>query len=173
MGCFAEGDEARPDFRLLQNGAVSLFRRKDFFEEARASLRELGYVEFLITYRDMASFKVALSDALDWQGLFGYSPWSGNLDALNDGLGDFPFGPTACASFCIEDFDKLAVDEAEFALIMLDLLETNARYHLLYGRRLAVLIQTSDSGFEARGLGGRNAQWNAREWLWKDRGLPY
>jgi hypothetical protein len=101
-------DETHSDYSLLQNGAVNLFWRKEPFEKSLNELRKLGYTLISIRFESIESFLVQLSEGLRWHDQFGYAPWTGNLDALNDSLRDPPsFSPSGCLAICIEDFDKL------------------------------------------------------------------
>jgi hypothetical protein len=163
-------DGERADFALLQNGAVNLFWRKTIYNEAREDLRALNYHEIAITYGDFETFLLDVSGGLRWQERFGYPAWNGNLDALNDGLSELPSDKLGVA-LCIEDFDLLVARDGEWAKAILDIFELNSRMHLLFGRRLIGLFQTNDPRYEAPGLGGRNASWNRKEWLWSDRGI--
>jgi len=114
---------------------------------------------------------VQLSEGLRWHDQFGYAPWTGNLDALNDSLRDQPaFSPCGCLAICIEDFDKLVSVDREFAWKLLDILEYQSRDNLLLGRKLVALIQTNDNRYEADNIGARHAQWNRHERLWSSRG---
>jgi hypothetical protein len=156
--------------RLLAAGAVSLFWRPALFETAKAALRALDYELIEITCSGVEAFKQALSDGLRWQDQFGYEPWTGNLNALNDGLRYPPVGEDAGLAICLRGFDAIAAEDPVFAHAVLDVIEYNSRHHLLHGRRLLALVQTRDAGFRADGLGARNAWWNEAEWLDANRG---
>ncbi|HEX7693257.1 MAG TPA: hypothetical protein VF409_02135 [Sphingomonas sp.] len=92
------GDEAdlkRADWPLLQDGAVNLFRRIDIFEETQGALAVLGYDVLAVDCRSgWSAFQDQISLVLRWQEQFGYAGWNGNLNALNDALRYFPFGPS-------------------------------------------------------------------------------
>lgn len=167
----SEGDEDRADYRLLQYGAVTLFWRAALFEAAKADLRALDYHLIEIACAGVEPFVQALGEGLRWRDQFGYEPWSGNLNALNDGLRDPPVGAEGGLAICLGDFHTIAREDAGFAQGVLDVIEYNSRDHLLRGRRLMALVQTADAGFHADGLGARAAWWNPAEWLNANRGL--
>ena len=54
---------------------------------------------------------------------------------------------------------------------MLDVFARAIRYHMLFGKRLIILVQSDDPRIHFDGLGGVSAMWNSREWLNKNRGL--
>jgi Barstar (barnase inhibitor) len=162
---FTEADcQGRPDWPLLQNGAVNLFRDSEILARARADLASLGYELAEISCRgSRSSFERQFSDLLRWEDQFGYAPWSGNLNALNDGMRDYPFGASERSALVIDGFHLLASEDAAYAHGLLDILESAARDHLLFGRMLVALIQTDDRSYYAPGLGARCASWNSRE----------
>ncbi|HRD45071.1 MAG TPA: hypothetical protein PLF78_01160, partial [Caulobacter sp.] len=83
---FKDPNHNRTDWRLLQNGAVNLFRQAAYLEESKRELTSLGYETIDLAFSNLDQFKHDLSIALKWEEQFGYAPWDGNLDALNDGL---------------------------------------------------------------------------------------
>lgn len=159
------GDFDRADWELLRHGAITLFWRDGRFEASKAELQDLGYRLIEITCVTPEQFRRAISEALDWEARFGFGPWDGNLNALNDGFASFPFGEDADVAICLRDFHIIAGQEPEFAHGVLDIVEDWSRNHLLTGRRLLALVQTNDVNFRCEGLGGRAASWNAAEWL--------
>jgi hypothetical protein len=164
-------DKLRADWELLAGGAVTLFWRKTLFDAAKAAIRSLDYrlVEVVCTTSDQ--FTADLGSGLNWRGQFGYEPWTGNLNALNDGLRDPPFGPTGCLALCLEGFHQLVAENASLANGVLEVIEYQSRDQLLLGRRLIALVQTNDGSFSATGLGARGATWNQAEWLNSSRSL--
>ena len=112
-----------------------------------------------------------MSDVLKWKEQFGYYPWTGNLDALNDGLRGQPFDSADNATIAIENFDALIKSEKHLSLVLLDLLERHSRNYLLFGKRLIGLIQTNNPKIHFESIGGTSAQWNRDESLDSSRGL--
>jgi hypothetical protein len=90
---------------------------------------------------------------------------------LNDGFRGEPFDSADDSAFCIEGFDLLAAKDRRMAEVILDIIAYQSRSYLLFGKRLIGLIQTADAKYHPGKLGGCSANWNQREWLFKDRGI--
>ena len=167
-----ETDTDRADWPLLQNGAVNLFWKQELFEEARRALEGLDYEILAIDCRSgWHAFQHQISAMLKWREQFGYAPWNGNLDAFNDGLRDFPFGPPKQSALALEGFHVLVEEARDRADAVLDMLEYAARDHLLWSNALVVLVQTDDPRYKCAPVGARRANWNRRECLDSNRGL--
>lgn len=162
---FTHNDYDRADWRLLQNGAVNLYRRPDIYENDLAALKALGYAVVDIDFQSLPAFHEAVSRALDWQQLFGYAGWNGGLDALDDGFGSLELDETHTFAFGVRGFHRLFREDRRLATNLADIIETASRDHLLMGGRLIGLFQTDDPHLELGSLGGRGAQWNHREEL--------
>ncbi|MCI3132633.1 hypothetical protein [Phenylobacterium aquaticum] len=157
--------DRRADWPLLKDGAVTLFWRTSLFEQAKASLTSLSYALASIECISVEQFAADLGGALGWEQQFGYSPWSGNLNALAEGAATVAFPPSLCLALAFEGYHRLVAQDAEFAHGVLDVIEYQARNHLAAGRRLIVLVQTDEAHFVADNLGARRAMWNRAEWL--------
>lgn len=165
-------DMDRADWPLLQNGAVTLFWRPDLLGETQVALRTLGYKISEVTGRSgWSDFTQQMSSVLHWEKQFGYARWTGNLNAFNDGVKGYPFDSSNRSVLIIRDFNALVDENVEGSRTLLDILEGSARDHLLWGRILIVLIQTSDNRYDSGPIGGRSAHWNQREWMNANRGL--
>jgi len=160
----AEGYWERADWPLLHNGAVNLFHAPEILAQARAALSLLGYEIAEIACRgDAPSFERQVSDVLRWEEQFNYAPWSGNLNALDDAMAGYPFGASAKRALVLDGFHVIAERDARYAHALLDILESAARDHLLFGRILVMLVQTDDRDYACPPIGGRSANWNGRE----------
>jgi hypothetical protein len=160
-----------PDWQFLADGAVNLFWRKEIFNEAKDALRRIGYLLIEIEYRTLEEFCNELGAALKWREQFGYEPWTGNLDALNDGLRTPPFPLSRQMAICIERFHRFVDQQAPMAHGLLDVIEYQARNQLLVGNKLLALVQMDNSAFESEKLGARHANWNDAEWMLDRRRL--
>lgn len=156
---------------LLQNGAVHLFWRAEVLDNWCSELMALGYAIHAANCTDQARMRNAISEILRWQEQFGYAPWTGNLDAFNDGLRGFPFGPSGKAALILKRFDLFVRADQRSAELVLDIIEYQARDHLLGGNRLLALVQTDDPTFSPPALGARKPDWNPQEWSNAARGL--
>ena len=119
----------------------------------------------------MTKFYRDVSEALKWNEQFGYAPWTGNLDAFNDGLRGEPMGSSKDTAVCIRNFHNCVKEKPEWSKTILDILARHSRDYLLYGCRLIVLIQTDDANYFCENIGGGGTQWNKSEWMNSLRGL--
>lgn len=162
----------QPDWPFVQNSSITLFKKREFMADAISILRSIEYKILEVSCCHGAeSFFEQVSNIIGWEELFGYSPWNGNLDAFNDGIGEFPFGPSKRAVLVINDFHILAADDRRYATELLDVMECNARDLLLESKILVTFVQTEDASYETGRIGARAAHWNSREWLLANRGL--
>jgi hypothetical protein len=168
----SEADFERADWPLLQNGAVSLFWKPEVLAEARQALADLDYdIAEVSCGAEVPSFEVQMSHALRWREQFGYEPWTGNLNAFNDGMRHLPFGQSGRGALVLTGFHHVVAANSERAHALLDIIESAARDHLLEGKLLIALVQTDDPRYSCEGIGCRNANWNGAEWLDAKRGL--
>jgi Barstar (barnase inhibitor) len=152
----SDADFQRADWPLLQNGAVNLFWRPAILAEAMDNLRKLGYeIGQVSCHSSRVSFNEQFSQVLRWKEQFGYYPWSGNLNALNDGLCDYPFGSAGRSTLVLDRFHLLANEDSKYSHAILDIIESAARNHLLTGKILICLVQTDDNHYECPHIGCR------------------
>lgn len=55
------------------------------------------------------------------------------------------------------------------AYTLLDIFATNARRHILFGKRMILLAQVSDPDYQMEPIGGTPVTWNPKEWMDADR----
>lgn len=171
MAPFSKADVDRLDWELLREGAVTLYWRRALFERDVAWLREHDYSVHLVDCSDVVKFCDQMSRALRFAEHFGYEPWTGNLNALNDAIGCLEFGSHAGVAFCFSRIDLLAAADRQTAQAMLDILDLQSRECLLLGHRLLALAQTDDAAIQLEPVGARAVKWNREEWLDANRGL--
>jgi len=168
---FQYGNDETRDARMLALGAVHLFMQMDIYEEALAEFCDLGYLTIKLKFETVSKFESDLSAALKWEDQFGYSPWNGNLNALNDGFRGEPFESSDSTAICIENFDALVSSNSTLSFHLLDMIERHSRNYLLYGKKLIALIQTNEPKYSCDKIGAGSTHWNEKEWLNKNRGL--
>ena len=159
------------DLKLLHDGAVHLFWQSAVLDEWCAELDALGYAIHVVDCADDLAMRTRLSEVLCWEEQFGYGPWTGNLDALNDGMSSFPFDGVEKAALVFLRFDLHVQRGQRAANGLLDVIERQSRNRLLRATRLLALVQTDDASFYTPELGGRCASWNPDEWSNASRGL--
>jgi hypothetical protein len=169
----SDSDFQRADWPLLQNGAVNLFLKSEILADARQALSALDYEIAEVSCAGPASnFEAQMSLVLRWRENFGYEQWRGNLNALDDGFGCYPFGASSRSALVLTGFHHLVAADGRRAHSILDIIENWSRNHLLRSKCLIALVQTDDPTYESDGLGCRWANWNIRERFYVDRGLP-
>jgi hypothetical protein len=169
MAAFGAAEVDSLDFELLQHGATTLFRRPALFNAAVDQLAALGYLVHRIDAQARGSFVAGLTEALRFHENFGYTPWGGNLDALNDAFREVLFGDHRGVAFAFHGFDALHRVEPRLAQVTLDILEGSSRDHMLFGHRLLAVVHSDDPDLNLGSLGGRGVTWNRQESLTADR----
>ena len=152
----------RRDWNLLQNGAVTLYHRAAILDDDLAWLGANGYRVDRIscaTWTTDALLHAGLASALGFPDYYGE-----NLDAFNDCASTLEIAE-AGRVLAFERFDVPYKTIVPQGFMILDILEAQARQHLLFGRRLLAMIQTDDPMLSIKPLGGRAPTWNSREWL--------
>lgn len=100
-----------------------------------------------------------------------------NLSALDECmLDDLAVPDSGGLALVLNHYDRFANSahashERSTAEVVLDIFAKAVRYHMLFGRRLLILVQSDDPNIQFGRLGGVTACWNHREWLNKNRGL--
>jgi RNAse (barnase) inhibitor barstar len=160
----------RLDWRLLQNGAISLYHRPAFLERDVGWLEQAGYRVVRVDCREWASSGTphpGLARALEFPDYYG-----ANLDALRDVLSDLEVPEDGGLAVVLEHLDAYvrATDRGE-AWAVLDTFEAASRHFLLTGRRLLVLAQSNDPRLEFEQVGARPVLWNPQESIIANR-LP-
>ena len=159
----------RLDWRLLQNGAVTLYFRPQVLEEDVEWLKRHNYrVDSFecSLWVGLSEMHEALSSGLEFPDYYGR-----NLNALNDCISDIEISEEGGRVLVFNKYDSFAARFPDVAWSILDILEINARLQLLFGRRLIVLVQSDDPEISFERVGGGAVSWNPREWLNSSRNL--
>jgi hypothetical protein len=69
-----------------------------------------------------------------------------------------------------EGIDTALTKDPEYTWNLLDVLAASSYPHLLFGRRLLVLVRTHDPRLRIAQVGSHIVGWNAREWSNRARG---
>lgn len=171
MATFSDDPETfqRIDWRLLQNGSISLHYRPEVLVGNAEWLAAHGYQldEFDCTRWDSVETMIReLSDNLNLEECY-----SLNLDALNDGLSEMEIPEESGRVLIFRRYDYFAAKFPKQAWDLLDIIETEARMLLLFGRRLITLLQSDDPRIDFERVGARPVMWNWREWFNVSRGI--
>ncbi len=169
MAAFSDDPETlqRTDWRLLQNGPVTLYWRPECMREDVDWLETHGYIihHFDVTdWTDLAIMHSQFQSNLAFPDYYGK-----NLDALNDCLSDVEIPDDAGTVLAFAHFDSLVASQSTIAAALLDILADNSRRAMLFGKRLIVLLQTDSPDFRTGPIGATTGNWNCREWLDSNR----
>ena len=170
-----DANDQRRDWAILRDGGVALYWRP---EALKADLNWLELNDYEIVEFDAGSWssEEQMHDALRSRLSFPYY-YGKNLDALNDCMGsDLAVPEHGGLALVFNHYDQFAnVDTGSdsnrkgLAEVVLHILARAVRYHLLFGRRLLILVQSDDPQIRFTDLAGVSANWNPREWLNKSR----
>lgn len=165
------------DWVILRDGGVALYWRTEILEADLNWLESKGYTTISFETGDWLSERQmhdALKANLSFPAYYG-----NNLNALDECLWDDLIVPEAGGLvLALKHYDQFTrtvpgnpAYEKKVAEIVLDIFARAVRYHMLFGRRLLILLQSDDPRIQFDRLGGTPASWNPREWLNKNRGL--
>lgn len=172
-----EANDLRRDFAILRDGGVALYWRPEVLKKDLSWLESSGYdiVEF-----DAAEWnsEEQMHDSLRSRLSFPYY-YGKNLDALNDCMcSDLAVPDGGGVALVFHHYDRFATinqvhdsDAKGLAQTVLHILARAVRYHMLFGRRLLILVQSDDPRIRFDDLAGISAGWNPQEWLNQNRGL--
>ena len=171
MPVFSDNPEEwqRLDLRLLQNGSIHLYCSPAILAEDAEWLQTHSY---MLDNFDCSRWETKekmheeLASNLEFPDYYGK-----NLDALNDCLGDIALPDGGGRVLVFNRYDVFTARFPDMAWPLLDIIDGNAWFHLLFGRRLFALVQSDNPGIEFPLIGSRPAMWNPREWPRKNRGL--
>lgn len=171
MSVFSDNPEEwqRLDLSLLQNGSIHLYHRPSVLTEDVEWLRRHDYQ---LDSFDCSKWKTEqvmhddLASQLEFPDYYGK-----NLDALNDCLSEMVVPDRGGRVLVFQRYDVFTSNVQHVAWHVLDIIDRNAWFHLLFGRRLFALVQSDNPGIEFPLIGSRPAMWNRREWLNKNRDL--
>lgn len=169
MAAFSDDPETfeRVDWRLLQNGPVTLYWRPECMREDVEWLEAHGYI---IHHFDVAGWNDLAKMHSEFQSKLAFPDYYGkNLDALNDCLSDVGIPDDAGIALAFAHFDSLVAAQPRVAAALLDIMADNSRRAMLFGKRFIALVQTDSPDFRTGPIGTMTGNWNCREWLDSNR----
>jgi RNAse (barnase) inhibitor barstar len=171
-----EANDQRRDWTILRDGGVALYWRPEALRMDLGWLESNGYnvVEFdAAKWKSEEQMHDSLRSALSFPYYYGK-----NLDALNDCMWSDLVVPDSGGVVLVfhhyDEFVKIGTggqDDKGLARVVLHILARAVRYHMLFGKRLLILVQSDDPRIRFDDLAGVSADWNPREWHNKNRDL--
>jgi RNAse (barnase) inhibitor barstar len=172
-----DANAQRLDWAILRDGGVYLYRRPEFLDEDRGWLESNDYRLIWFDCAEWGSeseMHRALKEGLSFPDYYG-----NNLNAFDECVrDDLAIPDPGGLVLVLNHYDRFAksVDVGTpkgqgVADAILDAFARAIRRHMLFGKRLIILVQSDDPLIVFDGLGGVRATWNSREWLNKNRGL--
>jgi RNAse (barnase) inhibitor barstar len=154
----------RLDFRIIQRGWISLYSNEsilstdiNWFKKENYKIIEFeceNWLEEILMFNE-------INRKLKFPEYFGY-----NYDALNDCLSDIIIENSGLVIVFRNIDSGLNIDTIHN---ILDTFVTNARLHFLFGKRMIILVQVSNSRINIKPVGSYPICWNDKEWLISDR----
>lgn len=139
---------------LMQNGPVTKYWRREYFEEDIAELlrRDYWVPRFdCSSWRNEREMHKVLKAGLRLGDYIG-----DNLQALEESVEYAPIPDHSGLMVALDNFT-----DANHRL--LDTLAYASRWSLLFGRILGVLLRTDDAAYEGKSVGAESLNWNRRE----------
>ncbi len=154
------------DWMLLQNGPITLYYHREILESDLSWLRDHEYQIDLFRCNDWW-YEGDFFDAIFTKLAFRVR----SLDDLDDDLLDLAIPENSGRVLVYYHYDQFVAQNPDVAEKVLDILAYSARYHLLFGRRMMVLVQSNNPKLSFNKVGGCPVIWNGREFTDQARGL--
>jgi RNAse (barnase) inhibitor barstar len=178
-----EVNDQQLDWVILRDGGLYLYWRREILADDLNWLESNAYTIISFEAAEWQSTSDWESERLMHESLKAHLSfpdyYGNNLDALDECmLEDLVVPDSGGLALVLNHYDRffkpvhnLASDGGSTAEVVLSIFAKAVRYHMLFGRRLLILVQSDDPKIEFGRLGGVGAGWNHREWLNKSRGL--
>jgi RNAse (barnase) inhibitor barstar len=145
MASFELADPERPnrlDWRILLNGAISLFSNRVALDEACKWFDEHQYLTYRFDCTGWTTEEIFYAEMRETLHLPDYC--GGNLDSLSDCLAGIAIPYDGGAIVVFDRFGAFVKEHPRLAQGLLDIFEISSRRFLLIGQRLIVLVQVDN-----------------------------
>jgi len=130
------------DFFLLRDGPICVTSDRALWQTGTDWLRlNRGYKTHSWKLRSETEFYHEVSKTVSWNG---------NLDALSDGVNNWPLAGDARVAITVDNADRLKNWFGNKTNHIWDILQEAARMQLLFGVRMLVMVNTSSEGEATR-----------------------
>jgi hypothetical protein len=140
MAAFTTRDVDRLDFWLFRDGPISIVGTRSSVDEIRAELARLGYAVHDVDLASRDRTLEVITTALRFQENFGYAPWTGDLNALNDAFRYVSFDGVTGVAFVVDGVDAAYAADPTFTQDFFDIVALASRHHLVFGHRLLAIV---------------------------------
>jgi RNAse (barnase) inhibitor barstar len=173
-----EVNDQQLDWTILRDGGVALYCKPEILTQDLNWLESKGYgiVSFEAgEWSCEEQMHLELKSALSFPDYYGR-----NLDALNECICEDLVVPDEGGLVLVfRSYDRFAsavqldirAGGRSFAEIVLHVLAHAVRFHMLFGRRLLIIVQSGNPRIRFDNLAPVFADWNPREWFDKNRDL--
>jgi len=166
MAPFRAGhDELEHDlpWRLMQNSPVTLYRRREYFDQDISELLSRGW---RVPHFDCASWRSDPEMHEELRVVLELPDYTGqNFDALADSLEEMAVAEERGVMIALDNLTDCAQTQT-----LLDVLAGASRRWLLFGRIFGALVRTDDPSYRGPAIGAMRPEWNDREQLLRSRG---
>ena len=146
-----EPNNLKTDFYLLREGPILVMSDHELWQDGTLWLqRTCGYRHHSWKLKSEEEFYQEVSKTLLWKQQFGYTPWTGNLDALNDGAANWPVLGEERIVISIDNAERLKKWFGGKTEHIWEIFQDAARTQLLFGVGLLVMVKTSSDGEATR-----------------------
>jgi RNAse (barnase) inhibitor barstar len=159
-------EEEQLDFKILRDGAISMYHSSAILNQDLSELERLGYqvIDLNAAKWSKKSYHKDLKEG------FGFPDYYGeNMDAFNDCLRDLVPIKRIGLVIVFRSFDEFASLKKASSEALLDVIAVQSREWLLSQKRLICLVQSADPGLHFEKIGGISPGWNGQEWFDADR----
>ncbi|PWU03525.1 MAG: barnase inhibitor [Bacteroidetes bacterium] len=147
------------DWQILQNGWISLYWQENVLDN---DIQWLNQADYTIIDFDCSQWSEKNNIHSDLKKQLEFPDYYGeNLDALNDCLAEIEINNAGLVIV----FRRFQIVDKKTAHNLLDVFANNSRLHMLFGKRLLLLIQVDDSNYQMDPVGSTPVLWNNAEWL--------
>ena len=149
-------------WQMYRDGAVALVHRETLLDQIIAELEDAEYVTHTCDAGsgDQFAFEKSLRSMLGFPA--GQSDQT-SLDSFNDHLSDLQFSKCTGIVVIVTRIQRLHERNSMYLHNIMDIFAVQSRYHLCFGHRLMLVLQSDDRDIQLRPVGGRLPVWNSRE----------
>lgn len=153
---------ARIDWRILMDGAISLYHNEDILKKDIQWLKSAGYQLHILDFhiiKTKEEFHKKVKDTFEFPDYYGE-----NMSAFSDCLmSDLIIPENGGSAIVLKGFDEYYRIDGDYAHEILERLELSSRRRMLFGDRFLTLMQIDDKSMFIKDIGQHPIVWNLHE----------